>query len=138
MLERLYTLQELVVLLKLSMSTLRREIRTGNLECAKAGRRGLIRVSESAVTAFLARSTAGSRAPDGLGGSSGEMPRNDPASVNVRKGHVGANLSYRILNADVLVGLRTLPLGAANCAVTSPPYFWQRDYGIEGQIGHEA
>ena len=24
-----------------------------------------------------------------------------------------------------------------SCVVTSPPYFWQRDYGIDGQIGHE-
>lgn len=21
--------------------------------------------------------------------------------------------------------------------ITSPPYFWQRDYGVDGQIGHE-
>jgi DNA modification methylase len=35
------------------------------------------------------------------------------------------------------VGFRTLAVGSANCAVTSPPYFWQRDYGVEGQIGHE-
>lgn len=27
---------------------------------------------------------------------------------------------------------------SVSCVVTSPPYFWQRDYGIDGQIGHEA
>src|SRR4051812_4605010 len=98
MLERLYTLQELGVLLKLSMSTLRREIRNGNLECAKAGRRGLIRISESAVTAFLTRSTAGGKAPGGLASGLEEEPSRDPTAVGVREGHVGANLSYRILN----------------------------------------
>jgi excisionase family DNA binding protein len=138
MLERLYTLQELVVLLKLSMSTLRREIRNGNLECAKAGRRGLIRVSESAVNAFLARATIGGRAPGELPSDAEEVPGEETTAVKVREGHVGANLSYRILNADVVVGLKTLAPGEASCAVTSPPYFWQRDYGIGGQIGHEA
>lgn len=24
-----------------------------------------------------------------------------------------------------------------DCIVTSPPYYWQRDYGVEGQMGHE-
>jgi site-specific DNA-methyltransferase (adenine-specific) len=56
----------------------------------------------------------------------------------VREGHVGVGLTYRIVNADVVVGLRTLEAKTVNCAVTSPPYFWQRDYGIDGQIGHEA
>ena len=31
----------------------------------------------------------------------------------------------------------TLAPGLAQCIVTSPPYFWQRDYGVNGQIGHE-
>lgn len=35
---------------------------------------------------------------------------------------------------------RRIPLqdGCVQCAVTSPPYFRQRDYGIAGQIGQEA
>ena len=33
--------------------------------------------------------------------------------------------------------LATLPSEVFNVAVTSPPYFWVRDYGFEGQIGHE-
>lgn len=33
--------------------------------------------------------------------------------------------------------LKTLPAESVNCVVTSPPYFWLRDYGVEGQIGHE-
>lgn len=37
-------------------------------------------------------------------------------------------------SADVL---RTLPSDVFNVAITSPPYFWARDYGYEGQIGHE-
>lgn len=33
--------------------------------------------------------------------------------------------------------LQLLPPDCINVAVTSPPYFWARDYGYEGQIGHE-
>ena len=34
--------------------------------------------------------------------------------------------------------MRALDAKSVNCVVTSPPYFWQRDYEVEGQIGHEA
>jgi DNA modification methylase len=33
--------------------------------------------------------------------------------------------------------LRRLPAESVNCVVTSPPYFWLRDYGVAGQIGME-
>jgi site-specific DNA-methyltransferase (cytosine-N4-specific) len=39
---------------------------------------------------------------------------------------------------DALDVLRTLPDGSADCIVTSPPYFGQRDYGAPGQYGLEA
>jgi DNA modification methylase len=33
--------------------------------------------------------------------------------------------------------LASLPNDMFNVTVTSPPYFWVRDYGYEGQLGHE-
>ncbi len=39
---------------------------------------------------------------------------------------------------DALNVAYTLEDGAADCIVTSPPYFGLRDYGIEGQYGLEA
>lgn len=33
--------------------------------------------------------------------------------------------------------LKTLPNNVFNTVVTSPPYYWARDYGYDGQIGHE-
>lgn len=33
--------------------------------------------------------------------------------------------------------LKTLPNDTFNVAVTSPPYYWVRDYGYDGQLGHE-
>lgn len=44
---------------------------------------------------------------------------------------------YEILVGDCLESLRRMPDQAVHCCVTSPPYFWQRDYGVDGQIGHE-
>jgi DNA modification methylase len=43
----------------------------------------------------------------------------------------------RIINADVIDGLRSLPEKSVHCVVTSPPYWGLRDYGIDGQIGLE-
>lgn len=42
-----------------------------------------------------------------------------------------------ILVGDVRDGLRTLPAESVQAAVTSPPYWGLRDYGVEGQIGLE-
>jgi len=47
-------------------------------------------------------------------------------------------VSVQILQGDCRDVLRTLPDASVNCVVTSPPYFWLRDYGVEHQIGHEA
>lgn len=42
-----------------------------------------------------------------------------------------------IHTGDCLQVLSLLPSGSVNSCVTSPPYYWQRDYGVEDQIGHE-
>lgn len=42
-----------------------------------------------------------------------------------------------IYNEDCLVGMKQIPDGTIDCCVTSPPYYLQRDYGCEGQIGLE-
>jgi site-specific DNA-methyltransferase (adenine-specific) len=44
-----------------------------------------------------------------------------------------------VLHDDVLSGLRRLVDAEikVDCIVTSPPYYGQRDYGIDGQLGHE-
>lgn len=46
-------------------------------------------------------------------------------------------MSFRIINADVIEGLRSLPSDSIHCVVTSPPYWRLRDYGVEGQLGLE-
>jgi len=46
-------------------------------------------------------------------------------------------MRHTILNGDVIDCLRSLPDCSVQCAVTSPPYWGLRDYGVEGQIGLE-
>lgn len=43
----------------------------------------------------------------------------------------------RIWLGDVIDGLREMPDGLAQTCITSPPYWGLRDYGADGQIGHE-
>lgn len=42
-----------------------------------------------------------------------------------------------MVNSDALDALKRLPNDAVDCVVTSPPYYWQRDYGVKGQAGQE-
>lgn len=45
--------------------------------------------------------------------------------------------SWKIICGSSFEVLQTLPSGSVDCIVTSPPYFWLRDYGADGQIGLE-
>lgn len=42
-----------------------------------------------------------------------------------------------LMHGDSASMLKTLPSNVFNVAVTSPPYFWVRDYGYDEQLGHE-
>ncbi|MFA5365708.1 MAG: site-specific DNA-methyltransferase [Candidatus Bathyarchaeia archaeon] len=45
--------------------------------------------------------------------------------------------NFKIINADVLEGLKQIPSESIDCVFTSPPYWGLRDYGCEGQLGLE-
>jgi site-specific DNA-methyltransferase (cytosine-N4-specific) len=47
-------------------------------------------------------------------------------------------VSSTIIEGDAYIALQKLPDRCIQCAVTSPPYWGLRDYGIDGQIGLEA
>lgn len=44
----------------------------------------------------------------------------------------------RLYHGDALEVLRELPDGSVHCALTSPPFYGLRDYGVAGQIGLES
>jgi site-specific DNA-methyltransferase (adenine-specific) len=50
----------------------------------------------------------------------------------------GATYRDRVLCGDAATILQSLPPGIVDCTVTSPPYFRQRNYEIDGQIGQET
>jgi len=54
----------------------------------------------------------------------------------VFQGKHGENY-WEIFNGDALEILKKIPNETFDCVITSPPYFWLRDYGIPGQIGLE-
>ncbi len=44
---------------------------------------------------------------------------------------------WAIYHGSALHVVRQMPANTVNCVVTSPPYFWLRDYGVDGQLGKE-
>ena len=64
-------------------------------------------------------------------------PDSETARLRVRSGETKKGLSWKVVQSDVVVGLESLDDNSINCIATSPPYYWQRDYEVDGQIGHE-
>ncbi|MBE0548485.1 MAG: helix-turn-helix domain-containing protein [Rubrivivax sp.] len=136
MIESNLTLKEVAAHLKVSLSTVRRLIRNGELASFRIGIQGQVRVPERAVIRLCGASAGASepaQEPQAV-----QQPRVEPGDVRVLSGATREELRWSILNADVNAALVCLPAESVNCAVTSPPYYWQRDYEVEGQLGHES
>ncbi|MGJ7610670.1 MULTISPECIES: DNA methyltransferase [unclassified Variovorax] len=140
MIESNLTLKEVAAHLKVSLSTVRRLIRNGELVSFRIGSQGQVRVPESAVIRMCGAETAASpevpEEPESLEQATAIL--SEPEGLRVFSGATREELYWSVLNADVNVALSSLPAESVNCVVTSPPYYWQRDYEVEGQIGHEA
>ena len=63
-----------------------------------------------------------------------EIPQ-DP--IPHESGQTTQGKQWTVYNGNANTVLKTLPDDFFQCAITSPPYFWLRDYGAEGQIGME-
>jgi excisionase family DNA binding protein len=140
MLERLHTLQEISDSVQVSLSTLRRALKSKELAHTRIGKRGQVRVSQGDLDAWLAKGDTGKALTEISEPENPLAPPEKKGDVGVtciREGHVGKSQTYRLLTADVRAGLKALPRKSINLIVTSPPYYWQRDYKVEGQIGHE-
>ena len=64
-------------------------------------------------------------------------PTENPVGLHDWRGHTRNNLSWEVHRGDATNILRGFPSASFNCVVTSPPYYWQRDYQVDGQIGQE-
>lgn len=54
------------------------------------------------------------------------------------KGSTQAGIAWQVFMGDACSVLQGLPDNTYSCVVTSPPYYWLRDYGVDGQIGQEG
>ncbi len=52
-------------------------------------------------------------------------------------GYFDRKTPWIISNDDALAGVSKLADNSVDCVISSPPYYWQRDYGVEGQTGQE-
>lgn len=46
-------------------------------------------------------------------------------------------VSWKVYHGDAQETLKRLDAEIFDCVITSPPYYWLRDYKVEGQIGQE-
>ncbi len=53
-------------------------------------------------------------------------------------GHSRAGVPWHVHRGDAQEVLSQLTEKSVNCIVTSPPYYWQRDYKVDRQIGKES
>ena len=142
---RYYTVTETANLLRVSVSTVRRAVAGGHLATIRVGSRRQIRIGSSTLDAYLLSSSIrnnGGPHPSASRFAYNTRQRRGEAIVSENRaedfrGKVPSGKSWRVLHADVLAGLHELESASVNCIVTSPPYYWQRDYEVEGQIGHE-
>ena len=65
----------------------------------------------------------------------------DLSTIEGRNKWTGKTLfgtTWAIYHGSALDVLKKMPGKTVNCVITSPPYYWLRDYGVEGQIGMES
>lgn len=61
----------------------------------------------------------------------------DPTLLDLAKYGYRDKTPWIIGNQDAREGLARLPDALVDCVVTSPPYYWQRDYDVAKQSGQE-
>lgn len=67
-----------------------------------------------------------------------EKQYTDPASGDLITGwHSDTPVPWTLYCGQAAEALRLVDDSSVDCVVTSPPYFWLRDYHVDGQIGQE-
>ena len=85
------------------------------------------------MTAYTATTPTEPAAPTEV-----ERQHEDPATGNIVKSwHSDAPRDWSLYCGQAVAALRIINEASVDCVVTSPPYFWLRDYQVDGQIGLE-
>lgn len=66
-----------------------------------------------------------------------EPPPFDSPARSAWEGKTRHGISWAVHQGDAREKVSTLPDEHFACVVTSPPYYWQRDYEVDGQLGKE-
>jgi DNA modification methylase len=69
--------------------------------------------------------------------SANPLFENRVESVGPWHGETRVGVKWSVYEGDALAVLKTLPEKGHNCCITSPPYYWLRNYGVDNQIGQE-
>lgn len=133
--EELLTIPEVANALKVSQVTVRRIIAKDEIATVRVGERH-IRIAQSALRSYITTQTRHRTRAEVQGPSRSLAAK--PSPPKMYEGRAGKDAVWKVIQADALQGLRALDDNSVNCIVTSPPYYWQRDYGCNGQIGHES
>lgn len=73
-----------------------------------------------------------------------DSPKIMPSAVRITEAdywtgnHTLTGAEWSLFCGDARQVVSRLERDAYQCVITSPPYFWQRDYGVDGQIGMES
>jgi DNA modification methylase len=60
-----------------------------------------------------------------------------PIGLHEWRGHTRQGIAWGVHKGDAITVLKAFQPDTFDCVVTSPPYYWQRDYRVAGQIGQE-
>jgi len=60
-----------------------------------------------------------------------------PSGLHEWRGHTREGIPWEVHKGDAQTVLKGFAPNSFNCAITSPPYYWQRDYKVVDQIGQE-
>lgn len=88
------------------------------------------------IRSLAANSRNGARAKSRKG-TTGAENRSSKPSAEIVTGRFQTGKSWKLIIGDSRNAFEFLDDSSVDCIITSPPYYWQRDYEVEGQIGHE-
>jgi DNA modification methylase len=72
------------------------------------------------------------------GSSPGDHCNGSSVQVQSFAGSLPNGRWWNLYQGDCRSALKLIEESSVNCIITSPPYYWQRDYGVPSQIGHES
>ncbi len=59
------------------------------------------------------------------------------SNQTIYRSETTTGIAWNVYQGDSQTVLQELPTESFNCCVTSPPYYWLRDYGVNDQLGQE-